>query len=472
MFLVMFRRAFLAPQRSFRRFGSSNSVAADLSAFPATQITQLENGIRVASGPNTGEATATVGVWVNAGSRYENANNNGVAHFLEHLNFKGTDKMSRMQLEEGLENAGSHLNAYTSREQTTFYGQVLNQNAKSMLATLADMLTNSKITETAVERERDTILMEMKEVESINEEVVFDKLHYTAFRGHPLGYTILGPVENIQKLSRDDLVNFRKAHYTGGRMVVAGAGGISHAELVAHARELFAHVPADVPAGVAAPVLKPAYFSGSDIQVRYDSMPYAQIAFGFPTAGWNDADHIPLQLIQQILGSYSKSVARGNGKHVGSILVSKIAELPNVESFNVFNTQYSDTGLFGINAVSHEHGVEEMMDTFFYEISRLSYEMNDDILEQAKNNLKTTLLTHLDSNDKICDEIGRHVLQYGRVIHPSEMFARIDKVDCNAIKACAKRFFYDRDFAMASLGPVHELQDYGHYRRRTYWVRF
>jgi processing peptidase subunit beta len=86
--------------------------------------------------------------------------------------------MSRMQLEEGLENAGSHLNAYTSREQTTFYGQVLNQNAKSMLATLADMLTNSKITETAVERERDTILMEMKEVESINEEVLLLCLSY------------------------------------------------------------------------------------------------------------------------------------------------------------------------------------------------------------------------------------------------------------------------------------------------------
>jgi processing peptidase subunit beta len=458
----MFRTLFRAP----------NATRAFSSATPATQVTVLPNGVRVASGPDNGDATATVGVWINAGSRYENGKNNGVAHFLEHMMFKGTPSTSRSQLEQGLEDQGSHLNAYTSREQTTFYGQVLRENTKPMLGLLADMLQNSNITEQAVEMERDTILREMQEVEGVDEEVVFDKLHYTAYRNHPLGYTILGPVENIKSITRNDLLAYQKSHYTGGRMVIAGAGGVSHESLVTMATEFFKDVPSDVPNGYNAPDLKPAYFSGSDIQVRMDSMPHATIAFGFPVAGWNDADHIPLQLIQSILGNYSAAAGGGNDKFSDSELVSKVAEYNLAHSFHVFNTQYSDTGLFGIAAQMHENTVESMMDTCFYEVTRLSYECSEDTLEQAKNILKTTLLAHLDTNDKVCEEVGRHMLQYNRHIHLSETFARIDAVDCNAIKACAKRFFYDRDFAMASLGPVYELNDYGHYRRRTYWQRF
>jgi processing peptidase subunit beta len=434
-------------------------------------VTTLDNGIRVASVEN-GDPTATVGVWINAGSRYENAKNNGVAHFLEHMMFKGTPSTTRQQLEEGLENQGSHLNAYTSREQTTFYGQVLKENAKPMLGLLADMLQNSNVTEQNIELERDTILREMQEVESVDEEVVFDKLHYTAFRGHPLGYTILGPAENIKSITRDDLLTYQKSHYTGGRMVVAGAGGIPHSELVQYAQEFFGGVPASTPEGLPQPYKQAAYFTGSDINVRYDSMPKATIAFGFPVAGWNDADHIPLQVIQQMLGSYNKATAFGNAGHSGSELVAKVGSQDLAYSFHTFNTQYSDTGLFGISACAHEHTVEQLMDICFYEITRLSYEVSHVTLETAKNQLKTTLLTHLDSNDKLCEDIGRHMLQYNRHIHLSEMFERIDAVDETAIKNCAKRFFYDRDFAMSSYGPTLELQDYGHYRRRTYWWRF
>lgn len=456
---------------SIRAFGSSASHAG-LGGLPATQVTVLPNGIRVASAPNNGDATASLGVWINAGSRYENSANNGVAHFLEHMMFKGTPSTSRTQLEEGLENLGSHLNAYTSREQTTFYGNVLVENSASMLNLLADMLQNSNITDADVERERDTILREMEDVESIVEEVLLDRLHYTAYRNHPLGQTILGPVENIQSISRDDLVNYRASHYTGGRMVIAASGGIAHEDLVAMAGKAFGTVPSDVPSGFKAPVLLPAHFSGSDIRIRYDDYPEAHVAFAFPVGGWNDADHIPLMVIQQMLGSFDKAQAMGNGAHSSSQLVTKAAQWENASRFSVLNTQYSDTGLFGISAVGHEHVVEEMMDMFFYELTRVSYECDEDTLETAKTQLKTTLLCQQDSNEMKCEEIGRHMLQYGRHIHLAETFARIDSVDINAVKNCAKRFFYDRDFALAAIGPIHEINDYAHYRRRTYWHRF
>lgn len=313
----------------------------------------------------------------------------------------------------------------------------------------------------------------MEDVESITEEVLLDKLHYTAYRKHPLGYTILGPTENIQSITRQDLVNYQKSHYTGGRMVIAASGGISHESLVKMASAAFGNVPADVPEGFAAPVLVPAHFSGSDIRVRYDDYPAAQVAFAFPVGGWNDADHIPLMVIQSILGSYDKALSFGNGQHSSSQLVAKVAEFKTANRFSVLNTQYSDTGLFGINCVGHEHVVEEMMSQMFYEVTRLSYECDEETLEIAKNKLKTNLLSsHQSGNERVCEEIGRHVLQHGRHIHLAETFARIDKVDVNAVKNCAKRFFYDRDFAMAAIGPIHELQEYSFYRRRTFWLRF
>lgn len=160
-------------------------------------MTELDNKLRVAS-EDSGAPTATVGLWIDAGSRYETEANNGVAHFLEHMAFKGTDKRSQTDLELEIENLGAHLNAYTSREQTVFYAKCLRRDVPKALEILADIIQNSKLGETEIERERGVILREMQEVESNLQEVVFDHLHAVAYQETPLGRTILGPTENIK----------------------------------------------------------------------------------------------------------------------------------------------------------------------------------------------------------------------------------------------------------------------------------
>lgn len=168
---------------------------------PATEVTTLPNGLRVASEGAHGE-TATVGVWIGAGSRYETAENNGAAHFLEHMAFKGTAKRTQQQLELEIENMGGHLNAYTSREQTVYYAKVFKKDVPRALDILSDILQNSKLDEQAIERERDVILREMEEVNKQFEEVIFDRLHETAYMGNGLGRTILGPIENVRDVVR------------------------------------------------------------------------------------------------------------------------------------------------------------------------------------------------------------------------------------------------------------------------------
>lgn len=139
-------------------------------------VSTLPNQLRVAS-ESTGGETATVGVWIDTGSRYESDANNGVAHFLEHMAFKGTKKRSQLQLEMEVENMGGQLNAYTSREQTVYYAKVLKNDVPKAVELLSDILTNSTFSADAVERERDVIMREMQEVESMTEEVIFDMLH-------------------------------------------------------------------------------------------------------------------------------------------------------------------------------------------------------------------------------------------------------------------------------------------------------
>lgn len=455
-----------------RRFGSVSkheSLLSGLSSYPSTSVSQLDNGLRVASEPMGGNSeTATVGVWIDTGSRYETSENNGVAHFLEHMFFKGTSRRTRTQLETEIENMGGHLNAYTSREQTVFYAKVRKNDVPQAMDILSDMLTNSNYTPEDIDHERRVILREMEEVEAQVEELIYDRLHETAYRGTPLSKTILGPVKNIQSITREQIHDYISRHYVAPRMVVAAAGAVNHDDIVKLADKHFSHVPRESPSGPA--VMVPAKYTGSEIRVRFDDMVHSHIAYAFPVAGWNDPDNFNLMVIREMLGNWDNKCS--GGVHSSSPMIAQISEQDLAIKVNTFNSVYSDTGLFGVYAVSEAIGQTELMCIIANEITALCYNVDETALEQAKNNLKMSTLAMLDGTDAVCEDIGRSVLTYGRRMHPTEVMERIEAVDANAIKATANRYFYDRDPAVAAIGCLHELPDYNRLRRWTYQLRF
>lgn len=210
-------------------------------------------------------------MWIDAGSRYETAANNGAAHFLEHMAFKGTKSRTQQQLEVEIENMGGHLNAYTSREQTVYYAKVFKNDVPKAMEILSDILQNSKLDEDAITRERGVILREQEEVNKQYEEVVLDHLHETAFMGTGLGRTILGPDENIRNLTKADLEAYINTHYTADRFVIAAAGAVDHKELTELTEKYFGGLPS-TPAGGLSTNFDPAIFTGSDKRIRFDSM--------------------------------------------------------------------------------------------------------------------------------------------------------------------------------------------------------
>jgi len=418
--------------------------------------------LTIATETQPGAQTATVGVWIDAGSRAENKRNNGVAHFLEHMAFKGTGRRSQQALELEVENLGAHLNAYTSREQTVYYAKSFKKDVPKAVDLISDILQNSKLEDGAIERERDVILREQQEVDKQVEEVVFDHLHAVAFQGQPLGQTILGPKENILSIHRDDLVSYIKTNYTADRMVLVGAGGVDHAELVKLAEQHFSTLPVSQTSPLSPSSTstgKKTDFIGSEVRIRDDTMQTANIALAVEGVGWNSPDHFPMLVMQSIFGNWDRSL--GSSSLLSSRLSHVISEHSLANSFMSFSTSYSDTGLWGIYLISDN--IKNLDDSIHFtlkEWQRMSMSPTEAEVERAKAQLKASLLLGLDGTTAIAEDIGRQLVTSGKRMTPGEIEAKVDAVNTAEIQRVANKYLWDKDFAMAALGRIEGLLDY------------
>lgn len=227
-----------------------------------------------------------------------------------------------------------------------YYAKSFNSDVGKTVDILADILQNSKLESSAVDRERDVILREQEEVDKQLEEVVFDHLHSTAYMNQPLGRTILGPKENIQSITRQDLVDYISTNYTADRMVLVGAGGVPHEELVQLAEKHFGNLKAAPPtsyqANIAAEQKRKPDFVGSEVRVRDDTIPTANIAIAVEGVSWKDDDYFTALVTQAIVGNWDR--AMGNSPYLGSRLSTFVHANNLANSFMSFSTSYSDTG--------------------------------------------------------------------------------------------------------------------------------
>ncbi|KAF8194153.1 Metalloenzyme, LuxS/M16 peptidase-like protein [Pholiota molesta] len=384
-------------------------------AQPTVEVSTLSNGLTVATEAQPHAQTATVGVWIDAGSRAETDKTNGTAHFLEHMAFKGTQRRSQHSLELEVENLGAHLNAYTSREQTVYYAKSFRKDVPVAVDIISDILQNSKLEQAAIERERDVILREQQEVDKQLEEVVFDHLHAVAFQGQALGRTILGPKKNILSIRRDDLASYIKTNYTADRMVLVGTGGVAHNELVELAKKHFSSLP--------------TAFVGSEVRIRDDDIPTANIAIAVEGVGWSSPDYFPMMVMQSIFGNWDRSL--GSASLTSSRLSHIISQNNLANSFMSFSTSIAPTS------------VE---------------------VERAKSQLKAGLLLGLDGTTAAAEDIGRQLVTSGRRFTPQQIEQAIDAVSVDEIKRVAQKYLWDKDIAIAAVGSIEGLLDYNRIR--------
>ncbi|KAG8007443.1 Cytochrome b-c1 complex subunit 1, partial [Nibea albiflora] len=452
---------------SLRRGQASVSYAQSLLGAPETRLTALDNGLRVAS-EETGHATCTVGLWISAGSRYENEKNNGAGFFLEHMAFKGTKNHPQTALEQQVESMGAHLSAYTSREHTAYYMKTLAKDLPKAVELLSEVVQSFSLNEADIEQQRAVVLRELAEVENNLQDVCLDMLHATAFQGTPLGQSVLGPSDNARTLTRQNLVDYINSHYKAPRMVLAAAGGVNHEELVSLARSHFSGMSFEYE-GDAVPLLSPCRFTGSEVRMRDDALPLAHVAIAVEGANAASPDIVPLMVANSIIGSFD--LTYGGGENLSSRLARLAAEHKLCHSFQAFHSSYSDTGLLGIHFVADKHYIEDMMHWSQNAWMNLCTTVTESDVARGKNALKASLVGQLNGTTPICDDIGRHILNYGRRIPLAEWDARIDAVTPKVLRDVCSKYIYDKCPAVAAVGPVEQLPDYNRMRSAMYWLR-
>ncbi|CUM63064.1 uncharacterized protein PRCAT00000629001 [Priceomyces carsonii] len=463
--------SFLTTTRMIRRIPHLNKVSpfnlarkyfgtATISN-PKFQTTVLDNGLTVASELMPGTRTATVGVWINAGSRADFSKSSGTAHFLEHLAFKGTNRRTQLNLELEIENIGSQINAYTSRENTVYYSKCLESDITQNIDILSDLLTKSKLEERAIENERHVILQESDEVDKMYDEVVFDHLHAVTFKGQDLGRTILGPRDLIKTINRNDLVNYINTNYKGDRMALIGVGCVNHDDLVDKAKKYFGHIKkSDKPFnqnGGSLPI-----FYGDEIRIQDDSLPNTHVALAVEGVSWSAPDFFTASVANGIIGTWDRSIGIGSNSPSPLAVTAAIGgrnQTPIANSYMAYTTSYADTGLMGVYFTAEKDAnLKSFVDAVVAEWGRLkSGNITEDEVERSKAQLKASLVLALDDSTAIAEDIGRQLVNTGFRLSPEDVFERVESITKKDIVDWANYRLKGKPIALAAIGNVKTL---------------
>jgi predicted Zn-dependent peptidase len=414
-----------------------------------TQLSTLANGLRVATDRIETVDTVSLGIWVDVGTRHEPPQLNGVAHFLEHMAFKGTDRRSARAIAEEIEAVGGHLNAYTSRESTAYYAKVLKEDMPLALDILADILQHSTFEPEELERERTVILQEIGQANDTPDDIIFDHFQECAYPDQAMGRPVLGRPEIIRELGRDAVVSYLRDHYGAQRMVLAAAGNLEHDRLVELAEKLLSDMPAERPAAT-----EPARYAGGDRREERD-LEQLHLVLGFPGVVLGDPDYYASSVL---------STAFGGG--MSSRLFQEIREKRGlVYAIHSFAHGYRDTGLFGIYAGTGEDEAAELVPVLCEEAMRLQDGLSAIELNRAKAQMKAGLLMSLESTSARCEQLAQHLLIHGTPFDPPEVVRHIEAVNEAAIRRVVARW-RSAPPTLTALGPLSGLEQFDKLRAR------
>ncbi len=409
----------------------------------SVSVTTLRNGMRVLTDRMDSVETVSIGVWVDVGTRHEPAQVNGVAHLLEHMAFKGTERRSALDIAAEIEAVGGHLNAYTSREHTAYYAKVLKENLGLAVDILADILQYSVFDPKELERERTVILQEIGQANDTPDDIIFDLFQERAFPDQAMGRPVLGRAEIIRRIDRDTVAGYMRRHYAAPGMLLTAAGNVDHHELVRLAEAAFAKLPSAHLVRSEA-----ARYVGGELREERD-LEQVHVVLGFPGFSFADPDYYAASVVSSALGG-----------GMSSRLFQEIREKRGlVYAIYSFTHAYSDGGLFGVYAGTGEEEVEELMPVLCDEIRKLTFGLEPAELERARAQLKAGLLMSLESTTARCEQQAAHMLVFGRPLEMAEMVGRIDAVDAAAVARVARRI-RTAPPTLTALGPVGRIDAY------------
>ena len=410
----------------------------------SVEVTTLPNGLRVVTDPMPQLESAAVGVWVDAGGRHETAELNGVAHMLEHMAFKGTERRSAIRIAEEIEAVGGHLNAYTSREQTAYFVRVLKDDVALGVDLLADIVQHSVFDEEELARERTVIEQEIGQAEDTPDDIIFDHLQAAAFPDQPVGWPILGSVERVRGFTSADLRRFLGLHYHGPRTVLVASGAVTHDAMVRLAEQAF---PALENKG-GQPLVPAAYAGGPHYEER--DLEQLHFALAFPGVPYDDADFYAVQVMATALGG-----------GMSSRLFQEVRERRGLcYSVFAYASSFVDGGIVTIYAGTGPEQADELVSTIVTETLRLADDAAEAEVARARAQLKAGLLMSLESPSARSEQLARQMMIHGRPMSRDEIVEKVEAVDAAAVRRAVARVIGSGAPTVAALGPLDGLASY------------
>jgi predicted Zn-dependent peptidase len=385
-------------------------------------LTTFENGLRVSTELLPGVETVSIAVSVGVGARYEDKNENGISHLLEHMAFKGTKTRSAKDIAEAFDNIGGQLNAYTSMELTVYYAKVLKKDTAFALEILGDIMQNSTFSEDELAREKDVIVQEIAMHNDSPEDLIVDCFDDVSFPDQPLGRSILGDAGHIIHYSRDDVMGYMQRHYVPSNIVISAAGNIDHEKFVSIVERYFA-----IPTAGAAPKAPVAQYVGGERRMATDHE-QLHMALGFPAVSMHDSRHYVLQLYANILGG-----------GMSSRLFQEVREKRGLAySVYAMGNAYADVGMMSIYAATSPEKADELAATLQGEVENICVQVSDVELARAKNQTKAELLMSREASQTVAGWMGRHLLMYGEYRQLQTICDKIDAVTKEDIQSMAE----------------------------------
>lgn len=400
-------------------------------------ISTLKNGLRVASQAMPEVETVAVGLHVDTGSRFEPAAQNGVAHMLEHMVFKGTRRRSARAIAEAIEDVGGQLNAYTARDMTVFHARLLADDLALGVDLIADLVHEPKFDEGELARERDVVLQELGEARDTPDDIVFDHLQEAAFPNQPLGRSILGSEATIAAIGPEHLRGWLDSHYRAGSSVLVAAGKVDHDVLVRLAESAFG----DLVPGTGPQPERGAFAGG----IVHDRRKFEQshLTLGYEGPAHESPDYYPLMI-------YTTAVGGG----MSSRLFQELREERGL-AYSVYAAlnPFADTGLFSVYLATANGNAAKAAALAHEVMAACASDIDAAELARSKAQLKAGLLMSLEGCAGQSEYIGRQLLIHGRIIPPAEIVAAVDACSVDTVRAAAARMLAG-PVARASVGTA------------------
>ncbi len=421
--------------------------------------TELTNGILVISEQIPQFASCSLGVWVQSGTRCDELYNLGMAHFLEHMLFKGTERRTALRLAQDMDLLGGRMNAFTEQEQTCLYTVVLSEHVDQAFEILADMLVNSSFDEAELRREQGVVCEEIKMVEDETDELASDLFYASIWPEHPLGKPIQGTIESVQSFTQSALFEYLHRHYKPERIIVAAAGAIEHEQLVQLAKRYLQNgwlMRRSVSqfCCTAGPKLWWACPLGGTpkptavVSVKYRPTEQVSICCGWQCLAQDDPRGCILSVLDSVLGG-----------SLSCRLFQEIREKSGLAySVETFRSTYSDAGLFGVEVSCSAANVSAVMDSIrkiFRDI--LAEGITEDELERACQHIKSSYALSLESSFGRMSCIVQNERVWGRQISLEELCRDLDRVKNSDIIEFSREFFDLDKLTIAAAGPIYSL---------------